>query len=67
MRKTLKEWRASLDLTQEQIADKTGISRQHYNRIENNPYSANVSTLDRIAVALGITVNDIFFKDKYDK
>ena len=67
MRKTLKEWRASLNLTQEQIADKTGISRQHYNRIENNPYSANVSTLDRIAVALGITVNDIFFKDKYDK
>ncbi len=45
--------------TQEQIAEEVGLSRPHYGKIESGAASPKVSTLARIAEALGTTADDL--------
>lgn len=49
----LREIRKSLGLSQTMMATKCGISRQHYNFIENNHRRPSPDVAKRIAVALG--------------
>lgn len=55
----IRELRNSRNLTQEQLADTIGISRQKYARIENGVNSVTLDILSQIAAVLGITVGDI--------
>jgi len=60
----IKELRESLKMTQEELANKAGVSRQTVNAIENNKSSVVLtSTLAAIASALGTTVDKIFCPD----
>jgi len=43
----------ALVLTQEKLAELSGISFEHLNHIENNKSGASIEVLDRIARALG--------------
>ena len=63
MNKTLgnriKSLRTAANFTQEQIADRIGISRQKYARIENGVNSITLDILSKLASVLGVTVGDI--------
>ena len=45
--------------TQTQLAERTGIPQSHISRLENAEHSANRYTLEKIAVALGVTVSEL--------
>ena len=47
------EMRKEKDLTQQDIADRTGIQRNHISRIESGKYSVGFDTLQSIAEAIG--------------
>ncbi len=55
----IKALRAAVNLTQEQIADKIGVSRQKYARIENGSNNITLDILTKIAGALEVSVADI--------
>ena len=57
----IKEKRVALGMTQTELAEKSKVSRQTINAIENNSLSVcKTDTLNRIAHALSCKVSDIF-------
>ena len=63
MKEKLKIHRVRAGLTQEQLAVKTGITSRSIGRYEldvNNLRKAEYEKIERIALALGVSVNDIF-------
>jgi transcriptional regulator with XRE-family HTH domain len=50
----LKRLRLSRFLTQVELAERAGITEAAYNRIENNHNGARVSTVRKLADALGV-------------
>lgn len=54
-------YRKVRNLTQEELAEKVGITPQYLSRIENGGYSKNVSlsTLMKIAGALDVTMSQL--------
>ena len=60
----IKERREELKMTQEELAKKSGVSRQTISSIETGKYeNVLVGTLAAIATALGTTVDKIFYPD----
>ena len=55
----IKALRIAKNFTQEQVAEKIGISRQKYARIESGVNSITLDILSKIAEVLGVTVGDI--------
>lgn len=55
----IKELRTARNITQEQIAEQIGISRQKYARIENGVNSITLDILSKVAEVFNITVGDI--------
>lgn len=52
-----KELRKNKNLTQAQLAEKTGIEKGQISRIENGKYNLTLATITKIATALGAKVN----------
>jgi len=46
-------------LTQAEVAEKAGITQAYLSQIENSLRSMDVKTADKIAAALGVTLNDL--------
>ncbi len=60
----IKERREELKMTQEELAQKSGVSRQTISSIENEKYeNVLVGTLAAIASALETTVDKIFYPE----
>jgi DNA-binding XRE family transcriptional regulator len=57
----IKKRREELGLTQAELASRIKISAGHLNRIENETRPVNVKLAIRIARALNVAVEDIFF------
>lgn len=55
----IKILRNAANYTQEYVADRIGISRQKYARIENGTNNITLEVLSRIAKVLDVQVNDI--------
>ena len=55
----IKNLRNAKNFTQEQIAEKIGVSRQKYARIENGTNRITLDVLSKIAGVLDVTVGDI--------
>jgi len=55
----VKVWREHRGLTQQVLADKTGISKPFLSQIENERRGASVDVLKRLAAALGIDLDDL--------
>lgn len=55
----IKALRTARNYTQEQVADRLGISRQKYARIEKGLNSITLVLLTKIAETLDVTVSDI--------
>ncbi|SEH77718.1 putative transcriptional regulator [Halobacillus karajensis] len=50
----IEEQRKELKLTQEEVAQKLGISRQYYNLIENNKKKPSVTLAKQLSNILGV-------------
>lgn len=66
MKNTLKVERAKLDLTQQQLADRVGVSRQTINSIEAERYVPSSVLAIKISEVFETTVNEIFKLDQDD-
>ncbi len=60
VRNKLKVYRAMHDLTQEQLADKIGVSRQTVIAIESNKYLPSLGLAFKIAKLFKVKIEDIF-------
>lgn len=60
----IKELREELGMTQEELSVKADVSRATICEIENNPHKKpTVRTLEKLANAMGVTLDRIFFED----
>ena len=63
----IKDIRLSKKLSQKEVALSIGINQAQYSRIESGKVEPTISSLDKIAQALGVNVGDFFKEDKaYD-
>lgn len=63
MKNKLKIERAILDLTQEQLAEKIGVSRQTINSIEKNRFVPSTVLALKLSLLFGKSVNEFFELD----
>jgi putative transcriptional regulator len=56
----LKVERAELDITQQQLAERIGVSRQTINSIETNRYVPSTILALKISRVFGKSVNEVF-------
>ena len=49
------------EMTQQQMADKVGVTRQTIVAIEKGNYSPSLELAFRIALAFGTTIEEVFF------
>ena len=57
----LKAARASLDLSQQELAEKVGVSRQTISAIEKGDYNPTINLCIAICKALGKTLDELFW------
>jgi len=60
LRNKLKVYRAMHDLTQEQLAEKIGVSRQTVIAIESDKYLPSLGLAFKIAALFKVKVEDVF-------
>ena len=58
----LKSARAALDMSQQQLADAVGVSRQTINAIEQGEYNPTIKLCLAICKALGKTLDELFWE-----
>jgi putative transcriptional regulator len=66
MKNNIKVQRAMHDMTQADLADKIGVSRQTINAMEKNKYVPSTVLSLKIAQLFKVSVEDIFFLDEND-
>lgn len=59
----LKSARAALDMSQQQLAEAVGVSRQTINAIEKGDYNPTIRLCLAICKALGRTLDELFWED----
>ncbi|MEK3807226.1 helix-turn-helix transcriptional regulator [Metabacillus sp. JX24] len=62
MRNNVKITRISISMTQEQLAKKTGVTRQTIGLIEKGEYNPSLQLCIAIAKVLNKTLNDLFWE-----
>ncbi len=60
---TMKSVRAMKDLTQAELAEKVGVSRQTINLIEKGDYNPTINLCLRIAKVLETSLDTLFWED----
>lgn len=60
----LKSARASLDMSQEDLAEAVGVTRQTIGMIEAGKFNPSLKLCIAICKTLGKTLNDIFWEDE---
>lgn len=66
MKNTIKVERARNDMTQQDLADRVGVSRQTINSIEKQRYLPSTLLALKIAHVFGVKVDDIFTLEEED-
>lgn len=54
------------EMTQQELADKTGVTRQTVVAIEKGNYSPSLELAFRIALAFNVGVEDVFYIEQQD-
>ena len=62
----LKAARAAMDLSQQALADRVGVSRQTIVAIEKGDYNPTINLCRQICRALGKTLDELFWEEEYD-
>lgn len=60
---SIKQLRMVRGLTQEQMAERVGVHRNTYASLEENPEKISIGLAKRIAAALEVSPNGIFFEN----
>ena len=60
----LKSARAALDLSQQDLADAVGVSRQTVNAIEKGDYNPTINLCRAICRVLGKTLDELFWEEE---
>ncbi|KAF5063707.1 helix-turn-helix protein [anaerobic digester metagenome] len=60
----LKSARAALDLSQQQLAEAVGVSRQTVNAIEKGDYNPTIRLCLAICRVLGKTLDELFWEEE---
>jgi len=60
IRNRIRELRAAREMTQQQLADEVGVTRQTVIAIEQDKYSPSLETAFKVAMALGVTLEQCF-------
>ena len=60
----LKAARAARDMSQQQLAEAVGVSRQTINAIEKGDYNPTIKLCLAICRALGCTLDQLFWEDE---
>ena len=55
----LREWRLAKVMTQEELAQRSGVTEATISRIESGQREARISTVRKLAGALGITPQEL--------
>ena len=64
MKNDLKVYRAKFDLTQEELANKVGVTRQTIISIEKGRYEPSLSLAFKLANYFDVKIEDIFSYEK---
>ena len=60
----LKSARAALDMSQKEVAQAVGVTRQTMNAIENGDYNPSVNLCIAICRVLGKTLDQLFWEEE---
>ena len=60
-------YRAIHRMTQQELADKVGVSRQTIMQLEKNKYNPSLLLAHNIAEFFGVTIDDVFKFKKIDE
>ena len=60
IRNQIRELRAAREMTQQQLADQVGVTRQTVIAMEQDKYSPSLETAFKVAIALGVTLEQCF-------
>ena len=63
----IKAARAALDMTQKDLADAVGVSRQTMNAIEKGEYNPTVKLCIKICKVLNKSLDELFWEDILDE
>ena len=63
----MKAARAALDMTQKDLADAVGVSRQTMNAIEKGDYNPTVKLCIKICKVLNKSLDELFWEDILDE
>ena len=64
MKNNLKRFRNNLDLSQEELANKTGVSRQTINSIEKGKFDPSLSLVFELLKVLECSLNELFVYER---
>ncbi|MBO5371356.1 MAG: helix-turn-helix transcriptional regulator [Lachnospiraceae bacterium] len=59
----LKAARAGMDLSQQELADKVGVSRQTISAIEKGDYNPTINLCIALCKVLGKTLDELFWEE----
>ncbi|MEJ6013176.1 helix-turn-helix transcriptional regulator [Corynebacterium sp. H127] len=62
----LKAARVAIGLTQQQLADDVGVTRQTVNAIEQGKYNPTISLCLALCRRTGKTLDDLFWEDNHE-
>ena len=60
IRNHIRELRAALEMTQQELADRVGVTRQTVIAMEQDKYSPSLETAFKVAIALGVPFEQCF-------
>ncbi len=63
----LKAARAAMDMSQQDLADKVGVSRQTINSIEKGDYNPTIRLCISICKVLGKTLDELFWDEEEEQ
>ena len=63
----MKDARTNAGLSQQELADKLGVSRQTINAIEKGDYNPTIKLCVGICRVLGLTLNDLFWNEEAEE
>lgn len=61
----IKNYRKIINITQKDLAEKSGVSESAIRYYETNKRNPKLETLSKIADALGISINDLIIREEY--
>ena len=67
IRNQIRELRAMKQMTQQELADRIGVTRQTVIAIEQDKYSPSLQTAFKVAMVLGVPIEQCFQYDLHGK